>query len=51
MRDRPLPQETDFSSCATRDFWVGCMIALYPWHSNLTFREILEKVPIRRFYD
>ncbi|MCR5815167.1 MAG: hypothetical protein K6G15_11845 [Desulfovibrio sp.] len=51
LRGRPLPQEPDFSSCATRDFWVGSIIVLYQWHWNLTFREILEKVPVRRFYD
>ena len=50
-KNRPLPQNTDFCLSATRDFWVGYMIALYQWHSNLTFKEILHKVPPKDFYD
>ena len=51
IRNRPLPQNSGFSTSGTRDFWVGYMIALYEWHSNRTFNEILEKVPVKYFYD
>ncbi len=50
-RNRPLPQNTDFCTTATQDYWVGYMIALYQWHSNLTFQEIFNKVSVKDFYD
>ena len=34
----------------TTEYWIGYALALVQWYSKLTFKEILEKIPLERWY-
>lgn len=38
--------ETNFVSCKTQIYWTGWALAYYQWWANLSFKTIVERVPI-----
>ncbi len=51
MEDLNLPEYSgpyEFYADASPEYWTGWMLAYFQWKKNLTFAEILQKIPITK---